>query len=362
MHALTRAQAQALQHVREAAWPHRQRAQEILEDILSRAGVLKDEGMAILSRIGRRARVTLNFHPDRVLPDGITVVEGLLLAGKYRSQFETRVTNGSRTAYPGGDRDRWEELLFGGAYQASDAREDARPKYGALNLMRHADGAAPRFGSCYLILRPEVSGRCTFTLGDSHLGPEHVGTSDVLAPLLAALLRQIETDHAALGVAPLDPGAFLNRLRQAEAVASVPGSGLVGRALDDYVEAQVHGEIDLSADVEALVADPSYRGTQIGGRLRDLCARHGLGLYWHAGFRLETARVPDDFRGPAMPPLARRVDRGFAATPGLLDAAAIGRAAASARHEPELWRDWASPEETFQHFKQLWHVLVRFGR
>jgi hypothetical protein len=33
-----------------------------------------------------------------------------------------------------------------------------------------------------------------------------------------------------------------------------------GRALDDYVEAQVHANIDLATDVEAVVVDPSFRG------------------------------------------------------------------------------------------------------
>jgi hypothetical protein len=31
--------------------------------------------------------------------------------------------------------------------------------------------------------------------------------------------------------------------------------------LDDYIEAQVHGPVRLDADVEALVLDPSFRGT-----------------------------------------------------------------------------------------------------
>ncbi|MCC3376180.1 DUF3626 domain-containing protein [Cohnella sp. REN36] len=360
MKKLTQAQAEALRYTRASAAPLQTRAQESIAEICARAGVSAEEGIGILSGIGRRARVTLNFHPDRLLPEGISVAEGMLRSGRYRSQFETRVTNGSRTAYPGGDRDRWERQLFGGAYHAPDAGGDSRPKYGALHLLRHADGAAPRFGSCYVILRPEVSDRCTFTLGDSHLGPEHVGTRDTLLPLLAALLRRIEADRAALGVAPLDPGAFLELLRAASTERLNPGAGPVGRALDDYIEAQVHGEIDLASDVEALVADPSYRGTDTGAALADMAARYGFGLRWHAGFRLETARVPDDFRGPAMPPFARRVDL-VAAAPGWLDAAAIGRAAASAFREPERWQDWAPPDETFQHFKQLWHVLVRFG-
>jgi hypothetical protein len=66
--------------------------------------------------------------------------------------------------------------------------------------------------------------------------------------------------------------------------------------------------------------------------------------------------VPDDFRGPAMPRLARRI-----AGDGVLDAAVIGAAEASLCSRPESWRDWGSYEETLQHLKQLWHVLVHYG-
>ena len=77
------------------------------------------------------ARVTLNFHPDRVMSDGRTVAEALRDEGIYRSQFETGISNGGLTAFPGGDRDEWERRLFDGAYHApstaaaSEARVEA---------------------------------------------------------------------------------------------------------------------------------------------------------------------------------------------------------------------------------------------
>ncbi len=52
--------------------------------------------------------------------------------------------------------------------------------------------------------------------------------------------------------------------------------------------------------------------------------------------------VPDDFRGLAMPHLARRI----AGIDGTLDAAVIGRAAASLYQEPKAWRGWDSRERT----------------
>ena len=312
----------------------------------SRAGVA-----GTLARYGRdavdtsRARVTLNFHPDRLRPDGVTVAEGLLHDGRYRSQFETGVTNGSPTAFTGGDRARWEETLFGDAYR--DGAE--RPKYGAFNVMAHSDGGSPRFGSCFVELVPAMLGRCSFTWGDSHAQPAHVGTASFFDGILAAWLDAIETTGAALGASGLDVPGLLSRLADA---APRPA----GRALDDYIEAQVHGPIELARDVAVLVVDPSFAGTPTGTHLVALAARYGFAFRYHAGFALRAAEVPPDFRGPRMRPLAERI-----AGDTLLDAAALGRAARSIVESPERWHDWGTPAATWQHIKQLWHVVVRFG-
>ena len=60
--------------------------------------------------------ITVSFHPDRLLADGRTVAESLVADGRYRSQFETGISNGGLTAFPGGDRDVWEQRMFAGAY------------------------------------------------------------------------------------------------------------------------------------------------------------------------------------------------------------------------------------------------------
>lgn len=109
-------------------------------------------------------RVTLNFHPDR-LHRGRPLLQALLADGVYRSQFETGSSNGGLTAFPGGVRWQWESRIFGGAYDACPPAE--RPKYGALNALGRACGAAPRFGSACLRLKPEVLGRTTFCYGGS---------------------------------------------------------------------------------------------------------------------------------------------------------------------------------------------------
>jgi hypothetical protein len=286
-----------------------------------------------------------------------SVAEALLEQGVYRSQFETKLSNGSLSAYPGGDRDRWEQRMFGEAYQAEGVAVSERPKYGALDLMLHPDGPAPRFGSCYFLLSPAVSRRSTFTYADSHQGPKERGSLGEMEMIVAALLQDAFFREFAIGEKELTPRKWIEhaRTRLGEPVASRFGYG-PSRNLNHYIEAQVHGDILLQNDVEALVADPSFRGTVVGEMLEQLCQRYSIALHWHMGFALQAARVPTDFRGPAMPSLAQRVARN-----GMIDAGIIGEAVWDLRRNPAAWSDRGTPADALQQLKFLWHVLVRFG-
>ncbi|XXY94118.1 DUF3626 domain-containing protein [Sorangium sp. So ce296] len=243
----------------------------------------------------------MNFHPDR-LHRGVPVLRALAADGVYRSQFETGTSNGGLTAHPGGDRWRWESRIFGGAYD--DAPPAERPKYGTLNYRRRATGGSPRFGSAHLRLRPEVLSRCTFCYPDSVFEPVHFGVASRMS--LIPLAEADERD-----------------------------------ALDDYIEAHVHGPLRLGDDVEALVLDPCYRGTEVDALARELPCP----LEWHAGFRLpvEVLRQHPEYRGP------RYVELGLAlAVDGYLTPALIGDAARGGQHDP-------------QDLKRVWHYLARFG-
>ena len=295
----------------------------------------------LLDAVRAHARVTVHFHPDRVAADGRTVAQGLLAGGVYRSQFETGISNGKVMAFAGSDRDRWEHRLFGGAYDGTTA---GRPVYGALDLVGYPDGAAPRFGSCHLRLTAAARSRCTFAAGDSVTEPAEVGTLGVFAPVLAALLDR----PVACGVADL-AAVLRNPARRAEA----------GRCLDDYVEAQLHGGLRLASDVEAVVADPSLRGTPAGADLAALSDRYGVPLTWHGGFALAPAEVPAGFRGPVAPRLAAHLCALYGAP--LLTAAVIGQAAAAVTRDPAPWAGWGPPAEVLQQLKYLWHILVAYG-
>jgi len=277
-----------------------------------------------------RAPITVAFHPDRLLAGGGTVAERLAAEGVYRSQFETGISNGGL----GGDRDRWEQRMFAGAYTAPAGR----PIYGALNLAGYPDGAAPRFGSCHLVLATAVSARATFSHGDSVTEPTAVGTASTFGAVWAELLRSVAEHGRALNQPADTPAAWVAALAVARTAP--------GRALDDYVEAQVHGGVRLPGDVTAVVADPSFAGTPFEPLLRRL----GPALRWSPGFRLAPSDFPADLRGPSVPPLAESIARRYASP--LLDAELIGRAA----------REHAADPDTLQLIKYLWHILVLRGR
>jgi uncharacterized protein DUF3626 len=277
-----------------------------------------------------RAVITVSFHPDRLLADGSTVAERLAAEGIYRTQFETGISNGGL----GGDRAAWEERMFPGVY----AGPAGRPVYGGLNLAGYPDGASPRFGSCHLVLRPEVSWRATFSHGDSVTSPAAQGTADAFGAVWAALLDEVTRTGRALKVAAPSADAWVAALGAARTAA--------GRALDDYVEAQIHGGLTLGADVTAVVADPSFRGTPYESLLSSL----GFDLRWSPGFRLRAGAFPASLRGPQVPPLAVEIAARYAVDE--LDAEVIGRAA----------RDAAGDPDRLQLIKYLWHILVLLGR
>ena len=316
------------------------------------------------------ARVVVHFHPDRFGFKPATVAESLLKEGLYQNQFETGLSSGGRTAFQGGDRDRWEKDLFKHAYHTPEAVAAERPKYGALDLARHPDGPSPRFGSCYIVLRQAVLRRCTFTfLGtEQPLASERLGTIDRMASVMDALFREVAIGDGTripwppflaptLGIEYLTIPRLLDVLCHQLPLPSMdPSMGSPGRVLDSCIEAQVHGSINLRKDVERLVIDPAFEGTSTGSILNEISCKYEIPIQYHCGFQLPVHAVRDDFRGPAMPKLARRI-----AGDGFVDAAVIGAAEATLHSQPDLWRDWGSREEILQHLKQLWHVVVHYG-
>ena len=247
------------------------------------------------------ARIALQFHPNWP-HNGRQVIESMAVDRVYRSQFETGISNGGLTAFIGGDRWRWESRIFGGAYDEREPSE--RPKYGSLNFSADPYGASPRFGSSYFRLAEHTLDRTTFCFPDSVFGPDLFGTAEAMSLVGAA--RAAEFD---------DP-------------------------LDHYIEAHVHGVVDIGTDVEALVLDPSYRGT----RIEEIAHSLTCPVLWHDGYAVDVEEIAEhpEYRGATVVDLAREIARGRRLTPAVLGLAR------SASFDP-------------QDVKKVWHYIARFG-
>ncbi|SHE59811.1 Protein of unknown function [Litoreibacter ascidiaceicola] len=250
--------------------------------------------------IARDCAITINFHPD-VLHGDELVIEALARDGAYRSQFETGISNGAMSVHQDSGRLLWESRIFGGAYDSAEAK--ARPKYGALNNQQIAVGGSPRFGSAHLRLRPDVLDRATFCYPDSHLDPQHFGVADKMGLLEA--------------VRPVD------------------------EPLDHYVEAQIHGAIDLSDDVSAIVLDPSFRNSAVERHAHNL----GCPVEWHPGFSMPESKLAycGAYRGERIAELAASLFDGPNLTPACIAKARKSRLA------------------DLQDLKRVWHCVARFG-
>ena len=247
--------------------------------------------------------ITLNFHPDLTVA-GRLVIDLLAKDGIYRSQFETGTSSGGLTAHQDGDRWLWESRIFGCAYDNEDSM--FRPKYGTLNYRNDPVGGSRRFGSSHFRLRSHVRARTSFCYPDSHLEPENFAVDDV-GPLIAL------ADKNELS---LDPW------------------------LDNYIEAHIHGPLIIEEDVEALVLDPSFKGT----RIEEAAALLGCDLEWHDGFRLSLDCLSECriYRDPAAANAIVEIADGKSVTPAL------------------LWRARDSALD-YQIAKWVWHCIARYG-
>jgi len=79
----------AIAHMRTRAEGAQEQARARIAELLARAGEPLSAATALSAFIREHARVTLNFHPDRLLANGNTVAEGLLRDGIYRCSIPT---------------------------------------------------------------------------------------------------------------------------------------------------------------------------------------------------------------------------------------------------------------------------------
>lgn len=248
--------------------------------------------------------VTVNFHPDSYTNGGTPVLQALKADGRLKSQFETGTSNGGLSAFVGGNRWLWEQKAFAGIYD--NAPPQLRPIYGGLNITRSDVGASSRFGSSHFRLKQEVLERTSFCYPDSYLNPNDFATIEAIEPLVE-LAKASNLDM-----------------------------------LDNYIEAHIHGGIQLDRDVEALVLDPSFKGTEIEALANTLPCK----LEWHHGFTLQVAALSQhqNYRGREIVELAQVL----AGSTGTLTPSSLTTACTQDTYHPQA-------------IKKVWHYIARFG-
>lgn len=152
----------------------------------------------------------------------------------YRNQFETNTSNGTLNH---SIRKQWEDRLFNNIYKNSDGFE--RVKYGVLNVINDPNGVqcCSQYGDSYLVLK-DARLRCTFAAKDS-------SCADVIPS---------SVEHYAHTLAEFSDV----ELREVVAVATRRKEFGDSRAISTYKELQIHGPLELTKHVEALVLNERY--------------------------------------------------------------------------------------------------------
>lgn len=309
----------------------------------------------VINQIKSNARICLHFHPYRLNEQGVSMIELLLQTGIYKSQFETKISNGSLSAHKGGDRDIWENNLFGQVYAAKDAPMTQRPKYGALDLLRHADGPASRFGSCYFVLNSALKQAATFTYLDSYKTPHERGTINALNIILVALIQDCLENKEALGEETIEPVKLVDKISRKLSTPYLQTIlGNPKQNLDQYIEAQVHADINLEKDVAILVADSAYQNTPIERSFKKLCEKYQIALLWRQGLELTMEAAMANFRGTKIPDIVHHYT--------INDNINVAMLAAIEKQLTKELKNKAALNIQLQQLKYLYHTLVQFGK
>jgi hypothetical protein len=141
-----------------------------------------------------------------------------------------------------------------------------------------------------MVLNKDVRSRTTFTgVDSSHHDSRFVGTLDDFEHIL---------EH--------QKGYDLEEIVKVAKGEKVHGKG--PNRISNYLEAQIHGPVEFSKDVEKIVAPTRYEKLPEGEKLRLFAAKNGVPLYWNDG----KALIPDVSQGaPLLPSAKRRVKSGL---------------------------------------------------
>ena len=208
-------------------------SKNVYKNLLARfqfKGHTKNDLNQVVKFIKKNIRIIIHVNLDSCL-------QYLIKDDHYRNQFETNRSHGTLSSSA---RMVWENNLFNNIYH-KDIDGGERVKYGTINITNDPLGVTKcyGYGDSYLILKDNVKTRCSFIMGDSCAMDIHLCTFKYFNSILLFL-----KDEALDDVIDVSLGKATSRS---------------SNSLHHYIEAQIHGPIKLSRDVELLVANSKYR-------------------------------------------------------------------------------------------------------
>ena len=105
MTSLLDCQTKALEYIIDSASRRRAEAINTINKTLAFAGININKYIEAMKSLCMNARIDVHFHPERLSLNGKSVAEGILSEGIFRNQYDTGLSSGSTTAFPGGERD-----------------------------------------------------------------------------------------------------------------------------------------------------------------------------------------------------------------------------------------------------------------
>jgi hypothetical protein len=134
----------------------------------------------------------------------------------------------------------------------------------------------------------------------------------------------------------------------------------LGRALDEYIEVQIHRTILLERDVKSIAIDESYISTEIEESVNKLSDRYAIEVKYIPYRKIRSADINPEFRGAMIRPLVESISNEIAHDE-FITPYTLGKAYRHIMKNPSQWRYFGSDEQLFQRLKQLWHVVAYFG-
>lgn len=275
---MTETNIRALKYVETYAKKTKQQDIKYVQSVANRTPYKNISIDSLIEKIFRNIFITVNFVPDRICGNEKLVIENILKQGKYHNQFKTGVTNGSLLATnPKSVRYKLEHDLFNGIYDHQES-SPSRPIYGALNLLKYANGAAPAYGSCFLTLKRDIYQKCTFAMlnDDSETNRPFKGTDRFFYPVLKAIFTQV-----------LVKKHFLSKenytvTKAIEYIESLNGclTNEINKTIYYYIEAHIHDIINFDKDVTSIHIDESYKNTVISFIAEKISQKYQINLFW----------------------------------------------------------------------------------